>query len=38
MIEIKNLDKVFSSAGGPIEALKDINLTINDGEIFGIIG
>ena len=38
MIEIKNLDKVFSSAGGPIEALKDINLTNNDGEIFGIIG
>ena len=29
---------MFSSAGGPIEALKDINLTINDGEIFGIIG
>lgn len=38
MIEIKNLDKVFNSAGGPIEALKDVNLTVNDGEIFGIIG
>ena len=38
MIELKNVDKVFGSAGGQIEALKDINLTINDGEIFGIIG
>ncbi len=38
LIEIKNLHKVFDSAQGKIEALSDINLTINDGEIFGIIG
>ena len=38
MIEIQNVGKVFSSAGGPIVALDGINLTINDGEIFGIIG
>lgn len=38
MIEIKNMGKVFKSANGPIVALDDINLTIEDGEIFGIIG
>lgn len=38
MIEIQNLDKTFHSANGEIHALQDINLTIRDGEIFGIIG
>jgi len=38
MIEIRNLNKTFSSANGPITALTDINLEIRDGEIFGIIG
>ena len=38
MIEIKNLCKTYSSASGNVEALRDINLTIEDGEIFGIIG
>ena len=38
MIEIRNLSKTYPSANGGISALKDINLTINDGEIFGIIG
>ena len=38
MIEIRDLSKIFSSASGTVEALRDINLTINDGEIFGIIG
>ncbi len=38
MIEIKNLSKSFSSANGAITALTDINISINDGEIFGIIG
>ena len=38
MIELKNLFKVFKTKSGDITALKDINLTINDGEIFGIIG
>jgi D-methionine transport system ATP-binding protein len=38
MIEIQNLNKIYPSANGPITALRDINLTINDGEIFGIIG
>ncbi len=38
MIELKDLSKTFNSSSGTVEALKDINLTINDGEIFGIIG
>ena len=38
MIELKKLSKTFESATGPVEALRDIDLTINDGEIFGIIG
>ena len=38
MIEIQNLSKTFRTAGGEVEALKDIDLRIGDGDIFGIIG
>ena len=38
MIEIVNLSKTFETAGGKVEALKNINLTIEDGDIYGIIG
>ena len=38
MIEIKHLNKTYRTADKDIVALEDINLTINDGEIFGIIG
>ena len=38
MIELRNLSKVFSVKGDKITALKDINLKICDGEVFGIIG
>lgn len=38
VIEIKDLSKTYPSASGGITALKDINITINNGEIFGIIG
>ena len=38
MIEIKNLNKVYKASTGDVIALKNINMTINDGEIFGIIG
>ena len=38
MIELKNLCKTYSSSSGDVEALRDINLSIQDGEIFGIIG
>ena len=35
MIELKHVSKSYTAG---VDALKDINLTINDGEIFGIIG
>ena len=35
MIEIQNLSKTFPVSGGTVEALKDISLTIPDGEIYG---
>lgn len=38
MIEIKNLSKTFPGADGQVEALKNVSLTIEDGDIFGIIG
>lgn len=38
MIEIKNLGKKYNSKDLEIVALEDINLTIQDGEIYGIIG
>ena len=38
MIQIEHLGKTYESAAGNVEALRDINLTIEDGDIFGIIG
>lgn len=38
MIELQHIEKVYHTASGDLHALKDINLTINEGEIFGIIG
>ena len=38
MIELKHLSKTYESSAGRVEALKDINLTISDGEIFCVIG
>ena len=38
MIEIQNLTKTFPTSDGTVEALKNITLTIPDGEIYGIIG
>ena len=38
MIEIKHLYKTFEGTQNTVEALKDINLSVNDGDIYGIIG
>ena len=38
MIEIKHLSKTFQMKDGAVQALRDINLTIPDGMIYGIIG
>lgn len=38
MIEIKNLSKTFKTADGSLDALKNVSLTINNGDIYGVIG
>lgn len=38
MIEIKNLNKTFKTSASVVEALKNVSLTIEDGDIYGIIG
>ena len=38
MIELRNLSKSFMTADGQVDALRHINLTIRDGDIYGIIG
>ena len=38
MIEIKNLCKTYSLTDGSVEALRDVSLSIPDGDVFGIIG
>ena len=38
MIELKQVSKVFPTEDGDFEALSNIDLTINDGDIFGIVG
>ena len=38
MIKLEHLNKTFSSTGKTFHAVNDVNLEINKGEIFGIIG
>ena len=38
MIELRNLSKSFTTADGQVDALKHVSLTINNGDIYGIIG
>lgn len=38
MIEFRHVSKVFSSGEKKIEALKNVNLTVKKGDIFGVIG
>ena len=38
MIELRNVEKTYHTASGDIHALKRTSLTIEQGEIFGIIG
>lgn len=38
MIEIKNLTKTFKTADATVEALKNVNISIETGDIYGIIG
>ena len=38
MIDLRGITQVYKGAQGPVEALKDIDLHIQPGEVFGIIG
>ncbi|NLC96929.1 MAG: ATP-binding cassette domain-containing protein [Erysipelotrichaceae bacterium] len=38
MIELKNISKTFNTRKLDIHAVKDVSVTINEGEIFGIVG
>lgn len=37
-IELKNVNKIFSTKAGKVKALNNISLEINQGDIYGIIG
>ena len=38
MIELRNISQRFEGADGPVNALDDVSISVNAGEIFGIIG
>jgi len=38
MIQFVDVNKTFYSKAGDVKALKDVNLTVEDGDIFGVIG
>ena len=38
IIEVRNLSKVFATKEAEVEALQDINLSIQAGDIYGVIG
>lgn len=38
LIELKDISKAYRSGSVSVEAIRNINLTVNKGEIFGIIG
>lgn len=38
MIELVNLTKTFKTSDGTVDALSNINISIEDGDIYGIIG
>lgn len=38
MIELKNIQKVFDTASGNVHAVNDVTLTIEKGDIYGVIG
>ncbi len=38
MITLENVSKTYHTKDGVVQALKDVSLTIERGDIFGIIG
>ena len=38
MIRFKDVSKTYNGKEGPVKAIKDVNLTIPDGKVYGIVG
>jgi len=38
MIEISNLSKVYNTKNGTVKGVDNVSLTVQEGEIFGIVG
>ena len=38
IIELQNVGKTFNTNDGELVALEDVNISINEGDIFGVIG
>jgi D-methionine transport system ATP-binding protein len=38
MIQLQNLSKTFNTSNGQLVAVDDVTMTVDQGEIFGIIG
>ena len=38
VLSVKNLNKIYSKKSKPINALNDLNLDVQEGEIFGLLG
>lgn len=38
MIELKDISKTFQTKEGEVKAVKNVNLTVSSGEVYGIVG
>ena len=38
VLSVKNLNKIYSKKSKPINALNNLNLDVQEGEIFGLLG
>ena len=38
VLSVKDLNKIYSKKSKPIKALNDLNLDVQEGEIFGLLG
>ena len=38
MISVKNISKTFNTPTGKVEVLKNVNLEVEDGDVFGVVG